>query len=153
MLYFFRSDSFSVAKKPFLGGGVVVLTTTFTHIFPSCILFLPLRVGWKSSACCCWTVFFLRDILSLNYRVNTTVNLFISAAIKVLMSQFFPCFLLFRSNTLWQKPETRSCSIRAKWRTRQTWGGDWPVWRNLSNSTSTWRDRSFAAAGRHEHFV
>lgn len=59
----------------------------------------------------------------------------------------------FRSNTLWQKPETRSCSTRVKWRTRRTWGGGWPVWKNLWSSTSTWRDRSLTAAGRHEGLV
>lgn len=59
----------------------------------------------------------------------------------------------FRSNTLWQKPETRSCSTRVKWRTRRTWGGGWPVWKNLWSSTSTWKDRSLTAAGRHEGLV
>lgn len=71
-----------------------------------------------------------------------------------LFLQFWRCglwfhILLLRSNTSWQKPGTKSCSTRARWRTRRTWGGGWPVWRNPSNSTSTWSDRSFTAAGHH----
>ena len=59
------------------------------------------------------------------------------------------CFPSLRCNTSWQKPGTRSCSTRVRWRTRRTCGGGWRVWRNPWSSTSTWRDRSSTAAGRH----
>lgn len=52
------------------------------------------------------------------------------------------CFVVIRSNILWQRPETRSCSTRARWQMRQIWGGVWPIWRNLWSSMNTWRDRS-----------
>lgn len=76
-----------------------------------------------------------------------------SVQLKISPASSLLCVLLLRSSTLWQKPETRSCSTRAKWPTRRTWGGGWPVWKNLLNSTNTWRDRSLTAAGHCGGFI